>query len=56
MSNRVNENLINTYKNKEKIISDFYKMKKDGILIDVVGIVNPMKIDNRQLMSPTDNQ
>lgn len=56
MGNAVNEDLINTYKNDDKIISDYYKMKKDGVLVDVVGIVNPARIDNRQLMSPTDNQ
>ncbi len=56
MANSVNEYLINTYKNDDKIISDYYKMKKGGVLVDVVGILNPTRIDNRQLMSPTDNQ
>ena len=56
MANAENEYLINTYKGEDKIISDYYKMKKDGVLVDVVGIVNPARIDNRQLMSPTDNQ
>lgn len=56
MANVVNEDLINTYKNDDKIISDFYKIKKDGVLVDVTGIINPARIDNRQLMSPTDNQ
>lgn len=56
MSNAVNEDLINTYKNDDKIIYDFYKIKKNGVLQDVVGIINPLRIDNRQLMSPTDNQ
>ena len=49
--------LINTYKEDTKIISDFYKYKDSkGDIINLDGIINPLKIDNRQLMSPTDNQ
>ena len=49
--------LINTYKEDTKIISDFYKYKDSkGDIINIDGIINPLKIDNRQLMSPTDNQ
>lgn len=56
MASSENEYLIDTYKNDDRIISDYYKMKKNGILVNVEGIVNPARIDNRQLMSPTDNQ
>lgn len=56
MTNKLNEYLINTYKSEEKIISDYYKMVKNGKLVDVYGIVNPLTIDNRQQMAPTDNQ
>lgn len=51
-----NQDYINAYKTEEKIITDFYKVKKNGKLIDVTGVINPLKIDNRQLMAPTDNQ
>ena len=57
MTNKTNEMLINTYKEDTKIISDFYKYKDSkGDIINLDGIINPLKIDNRQLMSPTDNQ
>lgn len=56
MKNKLNEYLINTYKSDEKIISDYYKISQNGKLMDVTGIVNPLTIDNRQMMSPTDNQ
>ena len=57
MTNKTNEMLINTYKEDTKIISDFYKYKDSkGDIIKLDGIINPLKIDNRQLMSPTDNQ
>lgn len=52
MSN-VNEELIKKYKNDKVIIKTYYT-DNNGISID--GIVNPLKIDNRSLMSPTDNQ
>lgn len=56
MKNKLNEYLINTYKSNEKIISDYYKMYKNGKPVDVTGVINPLIIDNRQMMSPTDNQ
>lgn len=56
MTNKLNEYLIDTYKSEEKIISDYYKISKNGKKIDVTGVVNPLKIDNRTLMSPTDDQ
>ena len=52
-----NSDFINAYKSDTKIISDYYKYKDQyGKLQDVIGIINPLKIDNRQLMAPTDSQ
>ena len=52
-----NQDYINAYKSEEKIISDYYKWKdENGKVIELSGIINPLKIDNRQLMAPTDNQ
>lgn len=52
-----NEKLIEKYKNEDKVIMTSYQMKdRNGQLVDVTGIVNPLKIDNRQLCAPTDNQ
>ena len=51
-----NKDYIEAYKTEQKIITDFYKIKQNGKMIDVIGIINPLKIDNRQLMAPTDNQ
>ena len=52
-----NQDYINAYKSDEKIIADWYKIKDSkGRVIDLDGIVCPLKIDNRQLMAPTDNQ
>jgi hypothetical protein len=51
-----NQDYISAYQGTEKIISDFYKMKdRTGKMIELSGIVSPLKIDNRQLMAPTDN-
>ena len=51
-----NQDYINAYKSDEKIIADWYKMKDaKGRIVDLNGIVCPLKIDNRQLMAPTDN-
>lgn len=49
----VNEELVRKYKNDSVIIKTYYTDSK-GIVID--GIVNPLKIDNKHLMAPTDNQ
>lgn len=51
-----NKDFIEAYKSEEKIITDYYKFYQNGQKLDLIGIVNPFKIDNRQLMSPTDNQ
>lgn len=52
MSN-INQELIQKYKNDRVIIKTLYA-DTTGKLVE--GIVNPLHIDNRQLMSPTDNQ
>lgn len=49
----VNKELINKYKN-DKIIIKTYYTDSQGVNID--GIVNPLKVDNRQIVAPTDNQ
>lgn len=52
-----NEKLIEKYKDYDKIIMTSYQVKdRNGKTIDLTGIVNPLKIDNRQLCAPTDNQ
>ena len=51
-----NQDFIDSDKSDEKIISDWYKIKDSkGKLVDLDGIISPLKIDNRQLMAPTDN-
>ena len=49
----INDELIKRYQNDKVIIKTYYSDSK-GINID--GVVNPLRIDNRQLMAPTDNQ
>lgn len=52
-----NEKLIEKYKKEDRIIMMSYKKKdKNHCYVPVDGIVNPLKIDNRQLCAPTDNQ
>ena len=52
-----NQDFIDAYKKDDKIISDYYKLRDSkGKLIDLTGTICPLRIDNRQLMSPTDNQ
>ena len=51
MSN-INEELIKKYKNEKLIIKTYYT---DSNNVNIDGIVNPLRIDNRCLMSPTDN-
>ena len=52
-----NRDFIEAYKSDTKIIYDYYKYQdQSGKKHDLVGIVNPLKIDNRQMMAPTDNQ
>ena len=53
----INQELINKYKNDKLIIKTYYQAKdRNGMLVNIDSIVNPLKIDNRQLMAPTDNQ
>jgi hypothetical protein len=55
MSN--NKYYIEKYKDFDKIIKTYYQQKdKNGNLVNIKDIVNPLKIDNRQLASVTDNQ
>lgn len=52
-----NEQLIQKYKEYDKVIMTSYQMKdKDGQLVDMTNIINPIQIDNRQLCAPTDDQ
>lgn len=54
---QINDMLIKKYKNDQVLDRQFYQYQdKDGKFVTLDGIVNPLKIDNRQLMSPTDNQ
>lgn len=55
MSN--NKYYIEKYKDFDKIIKTYYQQKDlNGNMNDITGIVNPLKVDNRQLASVTDNQ
>lgn len=52
-----NQDFIEAYKSDTKILSDYYKYKDArGIVHDIVGVINPLKIDNRQMMAPIDDQ
>ena len=52
-----NQGYINIYNSGDKIITDFYKVKdRLGRQVDVTGVVNPLKIDNRQVCAPIDQQ
>ena len=50
-----NKDFINAYKSEDKILTDYYKIVTNGKKIELDEIVCPLKVDNRQLMSPTDN-
>lgn len=52
----INQTLIEKYKNDKLIIKTYYQTTENGVLKNVDDVVNPLKIDNRQLMAPTDNQ
>lgn len=51
-----NQEYIDIYKNSNTIIMDYYKFSNKNKQFDIKNIVNPLKIDNRQLVSPTDDQ
>ena len=56
MSN-INLDLIEKYKNDKVLDKQFYEIPgQNGNNIVLDGIVNPLKIDNRQLVSPMDDQ
>lgn len=53
----VNERLVKKYGTVDRIITDFYRVyDKRGNEITLDGMINPLRIDNRQMCSPTDNQ
>ena len=48
MSALTNEQLIEKYKDTDKIIADYYKLRdKQGKLINLTGTIVPLRIDNR---------
>lgn len=52
-----NKYYIEQYKDFDKIIATKYQMRdSSGKMVDIDGIVTPLKIDNRQLCSVPDNQ
>lgn len=56
-TNMDNKYYIDKYKDFDKIIATKYQQKDaSGKIVDIDGIVSPLKIDNRQLCSVTDSQ
>ena len=52
-----NAEYIEKYGNQDEIIKTWFQVKDGrGKTVNVDGVVNPLKIDNRQLASPTDQQ
>ena len=52
-----NQFYIDKYKDFDKIIKNYYQLRDaSNKLITIDGIVNPLKIDNRQQCAVTDNQ
>ena len=52
-----NKYYIEKYKDFDKIIATMYQMKdSSGKVVDIDGIVTPLKIDNRQMCSVVQNQ
>lgn len=52
-----NKDYIDAYKSEDRILTDYYKYRDtNGNVVNLEGIVNPLKIDNRQIVSPVDNQ
>lgn len=52
-----NKYYIEKYKDFDEIIKTYYQMKdKSGKLVNIDGIINPKKIDNRQQCSVADQQ
>jgi hypothetical protein len=42
-----NKDFIESYKSDDRIITDYYKLVKNGKTYDIADIVNPLAIDNR---------
>ena len=52
-----NADYIEKYKDQDEIIRTYFQTRdRYGQLKNVDGIVSPLKVDNRQLASPTDQQ
>ena len=51
-----NADYVKMYKNKHKLEPVLFTKNVDGKKIKIDDIVNPLKLDFRQLVSPTDNQ
>lgn len=51
-----NKFYIEKYKNFDKILSAFYLIEDQGRIVTLDNIINPLKIDNRQITAVTDNQ
>lgn len=52
-----NAEYIEKYKDQDEVIKTYYQIKdRFGRNVDVTGIVNPLKVDNRQIASVTDQQ
>lgn len=53
----VNEHIIEKYKDIDHIITTYYQAKDhNGKMVNLDGIINPLKIDNRQQWSVIDDQ
>ena len=55
MSN-TNQFYIEKYKDIDEILKTYYQIKDNKTLINIDGVINPIKIDNRNIASVTDNQ
>lgn len=52
-----NGDYIKAYGGEDAIIADYYKFRDVlGVKRDITGVVNPLKIDNRQEFAPIDDQ
>jgi len=52
-----NAEYIEKYKGQDEIIRTWFQVRdRKGRVSDVKGLVNPLRVDNRQLASPTDQQ
>lgn len=52
-----NAEYIRKYRDTDEVLMTYYQVKDaSGKTVNIDGIVNPVKIDNRQLASVTDNQ